>query len=102
MRSIERRLDRLEAKIPAPDCGHGIGKMLFLVDPTEEEIEKVEKELNACPQCVKSRGNHPWFVIFHRFGKDKEEPKPEVQGFEFEVAEKTAKNGNHKINFTTY
>jgi len=41
-------------------------------------------------------------VILKSFGKDEEQPKPEVQGFEFEVEEETAKNGTHKVNFTTY
>ena len=78
MRSMERRLDHLEAKIPVPPCGHA---MAYLIDPTEKEVEDVRKELNACPQC---RGSQP-FVVFHNYGKDKEEPQPEVQGFTFEV-----------------
>jgi len=97
MKAIERRLGRLEEKVPVPDCGH---QMAFFRDPTEEELEKVRKELNECPQC--SKGGKPLIVILKSFRKEEEEPRPELQGFTFEVEEKTAKNGNHKINFTTY
>jgi len=97
MKSIERRLGHLEEKVPLPDCGH---KLAFLREPTEEEVETVRKEIDECPQC--SKGGKPLVVIFHTFGKAEEEPQPEVEGFEFEVEEETAKNGNHKINFTTY
>ena len=100
MKPIERRIKGLEKMVPVPECGH---KMAYLIDPTEEEVEKVEKELNACPQCRRSRGGRGrLFVIFHNFRELEEKPKPQVQGFEFEVEAETAKNGNHKINFMTY
>ena len=97
MKAIERRLGRLEEKVPLPDCGH---QMAFFRDPAEEELEKVRKEKDNCPQC--SKGGKPLIVILKSYRELEAKPQPEVEGFTFEVEEKTAKNGNHKINFTTY
>ena len=97
MRSIERRLDRLEEKILVPDCGH---KMVFLRDSMEEEIEKVRKEIDGCSQC--SKGDKPLIVIFKSFGKVEEDPKPD------EVMETVGINANEaerswpKIRFRNF
>jgi len=74
MRSLERRVDRLEEKILVPDCGH---TMAFLVDATEEEAANKRKEFDECPQCRK--GGRPLIVNLLHFGKDKEEAKPDHQ-----------------------
>ena len=63
MKQIERRVTRMEKKMPVPDCGH---KMAFLRDPTEEELERKRKEIDECPQCHKG-GKH-LIVILKSFG----------------------------------
>ena len=86
MRGIERRLDHLEEKVPVPACGH---KMTFLRDPTEEEVAKVRKEFDECPQC--SKGGKPLIVRCLTFGKTEEAPKPE------EVKEPESENSQPEI-----
>jgi len=60
MKAIERRLDRLEWQLPVPPCSHGLA---VLHDPTDEEIESVQKQLDDCPQCGKN-STRPNLIIF--------------------------------------
>ena len=65
-------MKRLEEKALLGPCNHGEE---ILYDPTEEEVEKLEKELATCPNRHQ-HGPGPGFIIvrFTRYGKagDKE------------------------------
>ena len=50
MKAVERRIYRLERQLPVPQCSHGFA---MLHNPTDEEIERVRKQLDDCPQCGK-------------------------------------------------
>ena len=61
-RAIEDQLDRLERDIPRPPCRHPV----ILVHPTDEELEKAERQLAACPRCFTSKSSRPHMVaIIH-------------------------------------
>jgi len=96
MKAIDRRLRRIEELIPVPPCGH---ELAFLRDPTEAEIEKVQKELSACPQCSQPRGG-PAIVILRTFQKPEE--KPSQRPVVISLTENPSGDERPKITFSTY
>ena len=69
MNKLEQRIKRIEGKASVGRCSHPVG---ILVDPTEEELEKVEKKIAACPNC-NGDGPGPRLVIVRltRFARGK-------------------------------
>ena len=64
MNRLEQRLRRLETHRRA--CNHG--DYIVLENPTDEELERVTRELVQCPSC-RYKGMKP-FVIRHNVNLD--------------------------------
>ena len=56
MSNLERRLRRLEVHHGACRHRHDGSLLNPLINPTEEEVERYEKEMAECPNCRKRGG----------------------------------------------
>ncbi len=64
MSRIGQRIKGLEDRIPSLPCNHPFGVM---INPTDQEIEEYEAEIEACPMRDNHRGPGPSLtVIYHR------------------------------------
>ena len=75
MKAVERRLSRLERQLPVPPCSHGLA---VLNDPTDEEIERVKKQLDGCPQCGKN-STRPNLLIFTTYKSSENKLSAQVE-----------------------
>ena len=76
MSRLEQRVKKLEKESPREPCCHPSISYLsnlgnhppspYLINPTEEEVEKLRRELDSCPNC---KGADVEIVIFQQFDK---------------------------------
>ena len=76
MSRLEKRVKSLEKDSPREPCNHPSISYLtdssnhpsnpYLINPTEKEVEKLERELESCPDC---KGADVEIVIFQQFNQ---------------------------------
>ncbi len=66
MNSMENRIRRLEEEAPKEPCNHPLG---ILIDPSEEEVERLNRELAECSNCRRDSHDHGPATVVIRFAK---------------------------------